>query len=392
MSGEGFLELTIDSLAAGGDGVGRADDGRVVFVPESAPGDRVRVSVVERHSRFARARLETVLEAGPDRCEARCPVFGRCGGCSWQHVTYPAQVEAKRAILEAALARIGGRKPSAQTDFVASPDPYGYRNRARVLVANGRVGFRERRSQALCPVTGCPLLTPALDRALGSLAASPPAGSGEWELAEGAGGAVRVACLAGGVQDAKTLEVEVGAARLRVSAGVFMQSNAALFERLARDVVEAAGSGEQLLELYAGAGFFTLGLAARFGAGLAVEGDRRASRDLSHNLERAGVLHVRALCAGVAPQALARWLKTGSPDVVVLDPPRAGLGRAAADVLAASAARRVVYLSCDPATLARDLARFDPVRWTLARVRGFDLFPQTPHVEALAVLEAGATS
>ena len=387
-----FLELTIDSLAAGGDGVGRAADGCVVFVPESAPGDRVRVTVVERHRRFVRARLDAVLAPGPDRCPPPCPVFGRCGGCSWQHLAYPAQVEAKRSILEAALARIGGLELPAQTDFVASPKAYGYRNRARVLVLDGGVGFRERRSHALCAVTSCPLLTPALDRALGSLAASPPEGAGECELAEGAEGAVRVSSLARSLRGARPLEVEVGGARLRVSAGVFMQSNVHLFQSLAQEVVEAAGTGDRLLELYAGAGFFTIGLAARFRTGLAVEGDPSAARDLSRNLERAGVSHLRPLRAGVGPESLALWLERESPEVVVLDPPRAGLGRAAAEVLEASAVRRVVYLSCDPATLARDLARFDAARWTLTRVRGFDLFPQTPHVEALAVLEASATS
>ncbi|HSJ96864.1 MAG TPA: TRAM domain-containing protein, partial [Myxococcota bacterium] len=187
MSEPPLVELTIESLAAGGDGVGRAPDGRVVFVPLAAPGDRVRVRLVEEKARFARGEIEALLVPGPERVEPRCPVFGICGGCAWQHLDYEAQVRAKRERLRDALARIAGLAELPPLAFTPSPAPYGYRGRARVRVERGGVGFRRRRSHALCAVTGCPLLAPPLDAALAALAAAPPRPAGEWELALGEG-------------------------------------------------------------------------------------------------------------------------------------------------------------------------------------------------------------
>ena len=378
-----MIELRIDSLAAGGDGVGRADDGRVVFVPFAAPGDRVRVRIVEERARHARGEIDALLEPGAARAEPRCPVFGDCGGCAWQHVRYEAQIEAKRAIIRDALARIGGLRALPDLAFTASPQPYAYRSRARVLAAAGRVGFRRRRSHEVCAVSGCPLLAPALDRALGALAADPPGADGEWELALGEGGAVRCAALAA-PRPADRLALQAGADRLEVSAGVFVQANALLLGALAEAVLAAMGEGGEALELFAGAGFFTLGLARRFARVVAVEADPAAARDLVRN---AAGRHVRVIEARVEA-----WLEAGgaaglAPDAVLLDPPRGGLGRTAAERLAALAARRIAHLSCDPATLARDLAVLAGRGWSLTRLRGFDLFPQTPHVEVLAVLE-----
>jgi 23S rRNA (uracil1939-C5)-methyltransferase len=381
-----LLELDIDALAAGGDGVGRGPDGRVVFVPFTAPGDRVRVRLVEERARFARGELESLVEPGPGRVEPPCPVFGRCGGCAWQHLSVEAQLAARRDILRDALERVGRLGPLPDIDFVPSPAAYGYRGRARIRVEGGSVGFRRRRSHALCAVAGCPLLAPPLDAALARLVADPPAGSGEWELVMGVDGTVRQSALpppAG----APAVELEVAAQRLRVSPGVFVQANALLLDRLVSEVVEAAGSGDAFLELHAGAGTFTLGLARRFAGGVAIESSRAAASDLRHNLGAAGADHVRVVRAEASLRRLRGVLRDLRPDAVVLDPPRAGVGREVAGALARLAARRIVHLACDPATLARDLAVFRAGGWLVTRVTGFDLFPQTPHVEALAVLE-----
>jgi 23S rRNA (uracil1939-C5)-methyltransferase len=394
MKQQPFLELRIDALAAGGDGVGRGPDGRVVFVPFATPGDRLRVRVVDERARFVRGEIEAVLEASPARVEPPCPVFGRCGGCAWQHVAYDAQVEAKRAVIRDALARIGKLGALPALDFTASPAPYRYRARARVLLAQGRVGFRERRSHALCAVQACPLLVPALDEALGALAAGPPRPDGEWELALGDDGRVRVAALAGRPDpsdgDENRITIDAVGERIQVSAGVFTQAHARLRDALAMAVLEAAGSGPVALELFSGAGFFTIGLARRFARVIAVESDPAAILDLKRNLADANLRHVR-----VVESRVETWLATGDAEalragVVVLDPPRGGVGAAVAGALARLPARRLVYLSCDPATWARDLAVLVPHGWRLVRVHGFDLFPQTPHVEALAVLERPA--
>ncbi len=386
-----LLEVAIDALAAGGDGIGRDAAGRVVFVPFAAPGDRLRVRVVEEQPRFARGEIDAVLVPGTDRVTPRCPVFGTCGGCAWQHIDYAAQLEAKRAMLQGALERIGGIEAQA-IEFIASPQPYGYRGRARVLVEGGRVGFRKRRSHEVCAIAACPLLAPPLDAALAELAAQPPTQDGEWELSLGSDGSVRRLALAARASAAGRIAVRVAGEQIEVSGGVFVQANALLQSALAQSVLDAAGQGGEVLELFAGAGFFTLALARRFERVAAVEADAAAAVDLSRNCAAAGLRQVRVIEAPVEAVLAAIRTHRLAPDVVVLDPPRGGLGPRASLQLARLSAQRIVYVSCDPATLARDLRVLTEKRWSLARVIGFDLFPQTPHVEAVAVLtRAGAT-
>jgi 23S rRNA (uracil1939-C5)-methyltransferase len=377
--------LAIDALAAGGEGVGRDATGRVVFVPFAAPGDRLRVRVVEEHERFARAEIEAVLEAGPDRVEPPCPVFGECGGCAWQHVAYPAQLAAKREILADALARIGGIEVDA-IEMVASPQPYAYRGRARLLARGGRIGFRCRRSHEPCPISRCPLLVPPLDAALAALASRGDLADGEWELAIGSDGAVRTTSLAA-PEDAARITLAVLGERVEISPGAFAQANALLLEPLARHVVEAAGEGGEALELFAGAGFFTLALARRFARLTAVESDPRAVVDLARNLRAASLRHVRVVEAKSETVLADAAAQRVVPEVIVLDPPRGGVGPRAGRDLARIRARRVVHVSCDPATLARDLRELVQRGFVVTRITGFDLFPQTSHVEAVAVLD-----
>jgi 23S rRNA (uracil1939-C5)-methyltransferase len=377
------FELAIDALAAGGEGVGRDADGRVVFVPFAAPGDRLRVRIVEAHARFARAEIESILEPGPVRVTPPCPVFGRCGGCAWQHVDYAAQVEAKRAILRDALVRIGGLA-DPPLHFVASPAAYGYRGRARLLAADGAIGFRARRSHAVCAIASCPLLAPPLDAALAALAARPPAEPGEWELALGSDGTTRTAPIP--AASGERIAIAAAGERVEVSPGVFAQANALLLDALANEVVAAAGEGTELLELFAGAGFFTLALARRFGRATAVESDARAVADLAHNARASGVRHLRVVEAASETVLADAAAHRVAPDVVVLDPPRGGIGPRASGHLARLPVRRVVHVSCDPATLARDLAVLTRRGFEVERITGLDLFPQTPHVEAVAVL------
>jgi 23S rRNA (uracil1939-C5)-methyltransferase len=379
------LELRIDSLAAGGDGVGRAPDGRVVFVPGTAPGDRVRVRIVDQRARHARGRVVELVAPGPARTDPVCAVFGACGGCTWQHVAYPAQLEAKAAILRDALERIGKLPVPGELRVEPSPAPYAYRGRARVLVAGGRVGFRRLRSHALCATARCPVLVPGLETRLRELAEHPPARDGEWELTAGAEGATRAVPLpddGGG----EPILVGVGADRLRVSPGVFVQSNALLLETLAAAVAEAAGGGELALELFAGAGLLTLGLARRFARVVAVEGSRAAAADLAASCRAAGLANVEVVAEPVERALDAGRLPVGA-DAAVLDPPRAGLPPGSVEALVRLEPQRIVVVSCDPGTLARDAAFLRAEGFALVALRGFDLFPQTPHVEALAVLE-----
>jgi tRNA/tmRNA/rRNA uracil-C5-methylase (TrmA/RlmC/RlmD family) len=366
--------------------VARGPDGRVVFVPFTAPGDRIRARVVEERRSFLRARALELVVPGPGRTDPLCAVFGSCGGCDWQHLDYEAQLEAKRSLLRDAFERIAKLRLDEPLAMVASPSPYGYRARARVRVERGRVGFRRRRSHALCATARCPVLAAELDGALAALAAEPPAREGEWELALGSDGVALTTALPP-VASPPAVDLRVGDASLRVSAGVFTQASAPLRGALAEAVAEAAGRGERLLELHAGAGFFTLGLARRFEQVVAVESAPAAIADLEFNLARAGCSRARVL-ATTAEEALTRDdLREPPPDVIVLDPPRDGLGRGGADALARLGARRIVYVSCDPATLARDSGVCADRGYALVSIRGLDLFPQTAHLESVAVLE-----
>jgi 23S rRNA (uracil1939-C5)-methyltransferase len=379
----------IDELAAGGDGVGRDPDGRVIFVPFTAPGDRVRVSVTASRSTYALGVVDELLEPGPARTDPVCAVFGSCGGCAWQHVEYDAQLDAKREIAVAALKRIGGLDVPTPLSITPS-DPYRYRTRSRVQVSAGQVGYLRRRSNTLCPTWRCPVLAEELEESLTALAEDPPGSNGEWELASGRLGdssevSARSVAMAGASEP--RLWLPVGEDRISFSPGVFVQSNAGLLEPLTRAVFEAAGEGELALDLFAGAGFLTLGLARRFESVLAIEANPAAVADLEANLQDAGLSSVQVVANAVETAIAVGVLDDVRPNTIVLDPPRTGLPNGVAEKLASLDAEKIVYLSCDPATLARDLSVLDHQGYRLKSVEGFDLFPQTPHLELLAVAE-----
>jgi 23S rRNA (uracil1939-C5)-methyltransferase len=352
------LELRLDALAAGGDAVGRAGQ-QVVFVPLGAPGDRVRVRVVELHRRFARAEIEQILERGPGRRDPPCPHFGRCGGCSWMHLDALAQRAGREALLREALARIGGLQDLPALEWIESPRELGYRARARVAHEDGRVGFRERASRRVVDVERCLVLDAPTQAQLDALRGRRPRGSGELEIR---GFGARAPAAAGA---------------LRVSPGAFFQANAALWERWLALIAELAGSGALAVELYAGVGFYTAAIERAFERVIAVERSR-AARDLARNT-RATVIEAPA----------EEWAKTAlrglAPDLVLVNPPRTGCDPAVIDAIAHSGARRLVYVSCDPATLARDLAALEDT-FRLTRLVLLDALPQTHHVGTVARL------
>jgi tRNA/tmRNA/rRNA uracil-C5-methylase (TrmA/RlmC/RlmD family) len=355
-----------------------------VFAPFTAPGDRVRVRLRDERPRFARGDVKELLAPGAARTDPVCAVFGSCGGCAWQHVEYAAQLEAKRGIVEDALARIAALPLPAPLAIVPSPTPYAWRSRTRVRAEGGRVGYLRRHSHALQAVSRCPVLVPELDAALHALALEPPPADGEIELAVG-DGAPRTTPLSAGAAARRgpRLGMRAGCDRLEVSPGVFFQAHEGLREALHAAALESAGAGSLAADLFAGAGFFSLALARRFERVLAVEADPAAAADLRHNAAAAGCRNLEVIAAPVE-QAVEDVREAG---LLLLDPPRTGLPRGVAEALARGAARRVVYVSCEPSTLARDLALFADRGFALTRVQAFDLFPQTPHVEVLARLE-----
>ncbi len=353
------IELTIETLAAGGDGVGRSE-GRVIFVPRTAPGDRVRVQLVRVRPRYVRGELRALLEPGPQRRESPCPYFGRCGGCRWLHLEDDAQEAGRLGILRDALQRIGGIRELPPIELVRSPAPFGYRSRARVAYAHGKVGFRAWHSHEVVDIERCLVLDAETQSKLSQLRERPPRGSGEIEI-RGYGE-----------------KVDVADRRLAVGPSAFFQANRLLWERWLEVVSAACGSGELALELYAGVGFYTGEIEKNFKSVIAVERSTSA-RDARRNTR-----------ARVIQAAAEIWLpeQVGSlhPDLVLMNPPRGGCDARVVGALRALAPARVVYVSCEPSTLARDAARLGPT----FRVTGLsllDALPQTEKVEAVATLE-----
>jgi 23S rRNA (uracil1939-C5)-methyltransferase len=422
------VEVEVDKGVYRGRGLGRVD-GRVVLVARALPGERVRASVSSVRAGYAEADLAEVLRPSPDRRDAPCPHAGECGGCSYQPLTPEAQLRLKEAILRESLARAGA---AFDGPIVATASPErGWRIRASLhfaIDATGtlRLGFRREGTRRVVSVESCLQLSEAMARAARALrdGASRRTGLGRalrgLELFEAPDGSALVATLdtalhASEVQaleplgratpgltgfgvragDGRTrwlhgdphVEATVLGQRLRASAGAFFQGNRFLLEPLAREVVSLVpGSEAPAVDLYAGVGLFALPLAARgVPAVTAVEGSAAAAEDARRNASRAGLAgRVRVVEDDVARALAAMPVLTG--EAVVLDPPRTGAGPGVVDAVAARAPSVVVYVSCDPPTLGRDLARFAALGYRPEAVRLFDLFPDTFHMETVAQL------
>jgi 23S rRNA (uracil1939-C5)-methyltransferase len=411
---EAATAVVIESLAAGGDGVGRLPDGMTVFVPRSAPGDRVRVSVVRRRRRYARGTVREVLERGPGRAEPACVHFARdgCGGCQWQHLKAEVQAEAKRRIVGDALRRLGGL-PVEDPPLVPSPAAYGYRATITLAVRwegdRPVVGFHDgERVERVFPLERCEIareeiraLWSALRSALGALPRGADVrlklraardgtlhvmvlgGEGAWT------GARQVAAAAAASGRAATVWWHPAGGAARRMAGPAADRGALAFEQVNAEVgaglLEAVlgcvpAGARRVLDLYAGTGETGLALAGPAREVVSVEVDRAAAGYAERQARRTG--HRIEVVAARVEDVLERLLPA---DLVILNPPRTGLAAAAAAALERRPPELLLYVSCDPATLARDLRRLgaQPAR---LRLRCYDMFPQTSHVETLAVL------
>jgi 23S rRNA (uracil1939-C5)-methyltransferase len=426
------MEVRIEKLVYGGDGLAH-HDGHTVFVPLVLPGELVQIESSERKKKFIRGRVERLLETSPERVAAPCPHFGRCGGCQYQHIPYEAQLRYKAEILRETLGRIGHIQWAGPIETHPSP-PFGYRNRAQWKIrsatkdfaGSARIGYFEAASTRLCPVTECPILSPRLADTLlrlRNLVSTGNAVIGIDEIEAFADGrdeklllnlsADRLAdsaeSIASALQDAVPyvesiliqdrradsfhlsgpgyLMYTANGVSYRVGHLSFFQVNRFLVEPLVGAVVGTA-RGRLALDLFAGAGLFTVALTKQFERVIGVESNLAAAKDLEANLKESG---------GASPASrhtttesfLAHWHET--PDLVILDPPRAGVEAEALARLKKLAPGRIHYLSCDPATLGRDLALLvgaadAPGPYEIETVNLFDIFPQTYHMEVLVRL------
>ena len=430
------MEVRIEKLVYGGDGLAH-HDGQTVFVPLVLPGELVQIDSSSKKKKFIKGRLERVVEPSSERVPAPCPHYGRCGGCQYQHIPYEAQVRYKAGILRETLGRIGRIQWAGAIDTHASP-PFGYRNRAQWKLraelegaaGSAGIGYFEMGSTTLCAVTECSILSPRLADTFSRLRQMVSLGKALSNIDEIEAFADSsdekillnlsaerltdtpeslVAALREAIPHVESIFIQdrradkfhldgpgylnytVGGAQYRVGHLSFFQVNRFMIEPLI-DAAIGTARGKLALDLFAGVGLFTVALTKNFERVVGVESNLAAAKDLETNLKESG---------GASPSSrnitaegfLSRWHET--PDLVVVDPPRAGLEIEALAHLKKIRPANIHYISCDPATLARDLAQLVGTQeaagpFEIESINLFDIFPQTYHMEVLVRLRRRA--
>lgn len=343
------MQLTIHDIAFGGKGVGRSE-GLVVFVPYTIPGETVTVSITRKKKSYAEATLVSIDAPSPDRVEPQCPYFGRCGGCSYQHIDYPAQLGIKSSQVEQTLRRVGKLAEVPMLPIVASPNTYGYRNRIRVHVAEGVAGFYAADSNSLLDIERCPIASDEVNERLAGLRVRRMP-DGDYTLSE------------------------------QRKKGFFEQTNNAVAQAMLDLVEKLLTPGGSLVDAYCGAGFFAQHLRDKYERVVGIEENEFA---VAH--ARTNALPHEQYLAGDVAEHLAVVLKETGETSLVLDPPAAGISTRVIESILAAKPREIIYVSCNPGTLARDLAILCPA-YHLESVTPLDMFPQTAEIEVVTHLK-----
>ncbi len=409
--GTGTIDVSLSALAYGGEAIGRLEDGRTVFVPYALPGEKARVRLVEEKRSHARAELVEVLEPSPERIVPRCMHFGTCGGCHYQHMPYPSQLDAKTQILKDQLERIGRLNQPPVQQAVASPEAWNYRNHVEFhLTGDGRLGYHLGRSEEVFPIQECHLPEATLNAIWPQLDFEAMPEIERIGLRLGAGEDVQlilesrdpqlpefsveglpisaVHLSPAGAQvlaGSHSVGIEVLGRTFQVSAGSFFQVNTRMAEAMVEHLLAGLAAYQDLspkttlIDAYCGVGLFSAFLAGGVGRLIGIEASPSACEDFEVNLDEFDNVE---LYEAEAESVLARL--EARPQIVLVDPPRAGLERQAMDGLLGLRPRLVAYVSCDPATLARDGKRLRAGGYTLQQITPFDLFPQTYHIESIS--------
>ncbi|MFQ5398222.1 MAG: class I SAM-dependent RNA methyltransferase [Anaerolineae bacterium] len=406
------LELT--AMANGGAALGRDGQGRPVFVPFTIPGETVQARIVSEKRQFARAVLVAVVAASPDRIEPRCPHFGQCGGCHFQHIAYERQLELKREVAADQLRRIGGLKDALVRPTLAHPDPWAYRVDVSLSqTPEGGLGYWSPLLRRVMPIDTCPIIHPRLQELWHDFDLELP-GLRKLTLRVGDDGALLAALEVEGVEPPelavdfpvsvaivlpdRTAASLVGDSFLvrsvkgrafRVSPGCFFQPSPAAAEQLVDSVLRLAGltGVETVVELYSGVGMLTSFLSTAAARVIGVELNPDAVADAAVNLEETENV---TLYQGTAEEVLP--LLEASPEVMVVNPPGAGMSAAVIKAVAAKASARLVYVSADVATLARDGRLLKKAGYRLVEVQPVDMRPQTFHVDSVSLWLADGVS
>ena len=380
-----LLEVEIERILPGGYGLAHSD-GHTVFVSLAAPGDRLRVRVERQQGNVLFASIDEILVASPDRVEPPCPYFGRCGGCDFQQLTYEKQLAAKAEIIRDCLHRLARLEDVPEIVVTPSPRDWRYRMRAMWQIDRDEqtIGYYERGSRRVCDVANCAVLVPQLEETLERVRSTDwqefPPDLKHLDVVAGDNGVSLSPAFA--EFETAELELKIRDEIYSYSAEAFFQINPGLLAPLIEFALDDV-SGEGAVDLYCGVGLFTLPLARRFAEVTGVEGNPVAVGFARRNLQRAGLENARVVNAGVADWIRRRELQS---DFVLLDPPRAGAESVVIKGIVDARVRRVTYVSCDPATLARDLRKLFAGGYVIESLLAFDLFPQTHHVETVVRL------
>ena len=378
-----IFTLRVEKLSSHGEGIA-FPEGKTVFIPHTIPGEDILCEITENHASFSRARLVEVKAPSPQRREPPCPLFGICGGCALQHIEYSYQTELKRRAVRETFVRIGGVDPGELE--IVTGEPYHYRNRTQLhACADGALGFAEAGSNETIKARQCPILVPPLERwlitenrksrpyhTLSTLIGERPRfsvfGQNESIYIEG--------------RDSYAV-AKVRGKSFQFPVAHFFQSNVSMLEKLIERFIEPL-RGERALDLYSGAGLFSLFMADRFSAIECVESDSASIEAARLNLSGTKAK------PSFSDITVERWIRTPRAnhafDCVVADPPRTGLSPEAREWLGKAQTSRFLYVSCDHASLARDLRDLTQRDWNIENITLFDFYPQTGRLEALALL------
>jgi tRNA/tmRNA/rRNA uracil-C5-methylase (TrmA/RlmC/RlmD family) len=382
----GDLEVEVERILPGGMGLAHAG-GKTVFVSLAAPGDRVRVRIDRQQGELLFASIVQIITPSPERVEPPCPYFGRCGGCDFQQLTYEAQLAAKAGIIRDCLHRIARLENIPEIVVTPSPNNWRYRMRATWQIDQElrAIGYYERGSRRVCDVADCAVLKPELQETLERVRAT------EWhefprdlKHLDGVVGENGVSVSPSFAEfQTNELTLTVRGEVYQYNANAFFQINPSLLGSLVENAIGDA-SGGTVLDIYCGVGLFTLPLARQFQKVIGVEANATATRFARRNLQLAGLRNADVITATVTD-----WFRSasiGPVDFVLLDPPRAGAESAVIEGILNLQPRAISYVSCDPATLARDLRKLIGGGYVIESIAGFDLFPQTHHVETVVRL------
>ena len=386
------LRVEVERILPGGVGLAHAE-GKTVFVSLAAPGDELRVQVEREQGNVLFASVVEVLTPSPVRVEPPCPYFGRCGGCDFQQLTYEAQLAAKANIIADCLQRIARLDHVPAIAVYPSPNQWRYRVRATWQIDQEKlaIGYYERGSRRVCDVADCAVLMPELQETLEEVRATewsefPP----ELKHLDAVAGENDISLSPPFAEfETNELNLRVGNEVYQYNAESFFQINPALLPQLVEfalsEVIGDAG-GETALDLYCGVGLFTLPLSKRFANVTGIEANPVATRFARRNLQQAGFKNARVVTATVAGWMRTNSLTTNGVDFVLLDPPRTGAESIVIKGILDLHPARISYVSCDPATLGRDLKKLIAGGYEIGAIAGFDLFPQTHHVETVVLL------